>query len=478
MLEPSPGLLKWLCDSCAKLPNLMRGLHLGRNPLYVTYESPYVYVDTEAHLDNALARSMSPVLRGAGSEGIITITSPKSLAARGMSMIGATGGEELRFADDTDLDAHVLTIDADDVVLSDFLLTSTLALGGLNTQIGIYFPVGASQDLQRGHRTRIHNVEMSNWFICMAKHGGLDSPVLYDVAMENCYWHSSAWGGYMTYGVSRFHMDHCRILLKLSGETHASGNAFYGAANLTDFLLENSTLGQCDLMGLELTNVVEALVIRPRLINIQTVDTESFGISLGRCVEGHAEHCGVKRAKGVGIELAGTAGIIAQGRIIDCEVEDVEDVSGGNPEVAAYTMTNCQDSVHRGNHATNIFSSTPSAAMGVYVYLSERTAIYNGVFKDAGAKMVHFHRGGGLNTSGRHLIQGCSFRHTTFLSGQKAIYVSDTNVAARNNTAWEKSGWSLGFEAACVAGAAVECDEAAPVVSGAFAGSNKIIAYT
>ena len=108
--------------------------------------------------------------------------------------------------------------------------------------------------------------------------------------------------------------------------------------------------------------------------------------------------------------------------------------------------------------------------------MSERAAILNGIFMDAGAAMVNLYRGTGPNTGGFHVVEGCIFRDTVDLpNGRNAIWVSDINTIARNNTALQRVGKMLNFAAGCTSGAAVQCDAASPVVSGTFTGSNKII---
>jgi hypothetical protein len=444
----------------------------------VSEESPYATVDTEAQFDAALAAGRSIVLRGEGTGGVITLTGPKVITGRGTVIQGAAGGEEIRFAG-LPVDARATTINADDVCLKNFKQTSTLALGGSNIQIGIYLAVGADEASQRGHRLRVSAVEMANWHTCMTKHGGNSSPYLRDVTIEDCYWHSAVYGGYLTFGLERLTLRRSRILLKLAGETHTSDNALTTNGNIVDTLIEDCTLGQCGRMGMELTTTPDTIHVRPRILRTLVTNVGSCGVSIGHATQAYLELVIVDTVNGAsegsfgfefaGDDVTGRATITA----VACEAKNITAAAG---TTSGFVIDKANDCALFGCKVENVTSTPSNLANGVYVINAERAFVSNCSFMNGGATGVHLYRGVGSNTGGFHVVQGCTFRHSVNVASQQAVFASDINCVIRHNTAFVRPGGTLGYATSCTAGAAVRCDDAGtPVTAGSFTGSNMVI---
>jgi len=266
------------------------------------------------------------------------------------------------------------------------------------------------------------------------------------------------------------------MLGKLTGDTHACvGNAAKIDADIEDLLVEDCLFGQCELMGIEMTKVIDTVQLRPRLVRVRVSNVGNYGVSYGHCVQGYGENIIVDGAGGVGIELAGDD---VQGRVRDTTLVacDVRNVTNPDGQSFAYTIDKANDCLLLGCRATDITAVPTNGAGGVYVYMSERATISDCVFTNAGGAAIHLYRGAGANTGGFHVIDGCSFRDTVNIAtGRNAVFVNDINTVVRNNTAFKRAAGTMSFEAACTAGASVVCDAGAPVTTGSFTGSNLII---
>jgi len=415
-------------------------------------------VSNEAEFDSALAAGGVINLGG----NTINCTGVKTVTKAWTTIIGPG---HLRFVG-IPKDTRCFLIQASDVTLRDFELSSDEPPPF--SLIGINFPSVA-------HRAKIQRLHIHNWGACITKYGGVTSPYINDILIEDCYVHTFLFGGYMSFGLRRMLVQRCQFIGKLSGETHSTWNAFYGAANLEDCRFENNEFGDVDKMGIEITTVEGAEVVRPVLIQNRVFNCDTFGISLGHPQGAYVARNIVRNVKGIGIEMGGAIQTIGWATVIDNDVEGVTNHPTGNGEAVAYILNRMRDSVMRGNRSAKISSSAnPVWAYGTYIYESERCSVIDGEFVDGGGLAIYVNPGSTGNTGGFHLLAGNSFRHTVNVVGGAAIHVGNTTVVAKNNTSWQKPGWSLGFRASCSAPARVECD-AIPVTSGSFYGSNKVI---
>ena len=312
------------------------------------------FVDTEEKLDAALAVGGAINLRG-----VIDCATPKVITKAWTTI---SGPGHLRFVGPPGGVAF-LQLKAPDVTLQDLEISSTQGLDA-PFQNGIEFLAVIGEELQ--HRTKLLRLNMHGWLRCVVKYGGVTSPYVENILMEDCYLHKFQWGAYLTFGLKQATIRRCQMLAKQSGETHISdGNAFYSSSNIEDMLIEDCIFGMCGRMGCEMTTVEKTTNLRIRVVRTRIVDVAGFGVSFGHCIQSYAEQVIVDGAHGIGFEIAGddVTGRVEDTILVACDVRNVTSPEGHH--ASGYTIDKANDVVLLGCRVTNITSKPQNLASGV-----------------------------------------------------------------------------------------------------------------
>jgi hypothetical protein len=418
-----------------------------------TDESAAIVVDDEAGLDAALAQrdlldnGREIYLRGEGTGGIIECTAPKTITANHTTI---RGNALLNFT--APGDARGITINADDVTLQDFEMTSNLDLA---TSVELRYGIVIADNTTKGNRLRLKNLEVHHWNRCFSKDGGAGTVPTEDVEVSDCYFHTFRGNGWHTcFGMTRMRARRTRVLGRIGSESHATVNGVTFSANVRDCSFENCEFGNVDRMGIECsvqsfdTGPPPTINLRSAVRNCYVHDCKNFGISLGHAHEAVIEGNWVRDVVGIGIEFSAqvvepTSGIVRN--------NTVDGMTAG----VGFSIDKVIDTLVYGNTIKNVGTVTPAGSRGISLYECQRCQVFGNRFQDTGDWQLLVHRGVGPNTGGFHLIEGNAFYNTVGLANGLAIYVFDINATCRNNVSYQKAGTELKFEANCNAGAGV-----------------------
>ena len=443
-------------------------------------ESPFVSVDTEAQFDSALASGKSIHLRGEGNGGIVDLTRTKQINVR-WTIIQGPG--HLRFSVPPAAEVRCLWVSATDVTLRDFEMSSTRD-PATTIDEGINLPGNFEP-----HRLRIQRLDMHHWCNAIVKWGGVGTPFTDDVQIEDCRLRIlRGHGMVLSNGVRRASVRRCRVVGKLTGEIHPTidANGFYAYGDTEDLLLEDSIFEGFLGMGVEISTLTPGAVTRrPRVVRCRIADVKRFGVSFGHCIQGYGEHILVDGAGGIGIEVAGdkSTGRVEATTLLACDVRNITEHPTPLTYTCGYTVDGSSDTILQACRVRDISAvRAPNESSGVYVVDSDRAAILNCTFLDAGANAIHLFCGpDSLNTEGHHLVQGCTFRHTKNMETgpgwkQRSVFVSNTNAVVKLNTTYQRPGGNMTYACKTLPGAGVWCDYPYPITGETeFSGSNNII---
>jgi hypothetical protein len=456
-------------------------------------EDPFVTVDTQAQFDAALTAGRSMVLRGEGTGGVITLTTPKNITARWTTIKSDTGAV-LSFAISPLPAVHLrrgITVRADDVTLRDFEMLHTGDLTA-NTLYGIAFSEGVEN---LGHRTKLLGLTLHNWLRCISKDGSLTTTSHDDVLIERCFLHTfKEMGACLNFGFTRLVMRDCRVLGRLtwSGTDPGTHNAVYGGTNWRDCLIHNCFFGNVSRHGFEATpaNELQYVHQRTRVVMCRAENCLDMAFSLGFCAGGIFDHCSVKNCVHAGFEIGGrvaghpAAGanpsFFAQGIIDSCEVDGITHT--GLPAYG-FTLDGAGDTIVRGAcRIRNVTSTIADGACGIGLTDCERVTIQGALIEDCGHKFIYADAVYLPITpaSGFHQFSGNVFRNRAGYpptQNHYAIWIRNQCASIRQNTAWQKPTTFLGYQSTQDVGSAnVVMVDGTPVGGGAvlLGGSNEI----
>jgi hypothetical protein len=410
-------------------------------------ENPFAVVDTEAQFDAALAAGRSIVLRGEGSGGIVSLTTPKNITAQHTTIKGAA---VCRFTLDQNASAtpRAITVHADDVTLSNFELTSTQALAS-NNCYGIAL---AELDEDHGHRMKILDMLIHNWQRCISKDGSDDTTSQEDVVIERVRAHTAKeYVVYLNYGLTRLRMRDCVLLGWLNGAAHVTtDNAMYGGGNWRDCSFESCHFGNVGRMGFEATIPnYDYIHERTRLQWCRAENCGSMGFSLGFVQSGIFSQCKAINVVQTGFEIGGRGpgysgdppGVYryAHAIIDSCEVDGLTHTAPSY----GISIDGARDTLVRG--ATTVRNVTTTyapagAAVAIALLASERCSI-KGVVTENTRSGIYVTKGHLANTTGHHEIADNTFRNVADSdASHRAIYIDEQSVSVCNNTAFQKPG--------------------------------------
>jgi hypothetical protein len=424
----------------------------GRLATLEVDENPFAVVRTEAQFDAALAAGRSIVL-----DGTVALTTPKSIDTRWTTIKGPGC---LSFTLDQALPAwqlRALTINADDVTLSNFELVSTEPVAS-NLCYGIAFTEGLQNV---GHRTKLIDLLIHNWKRCVSKDGNTSaftSPHE-GVLIERLFAHTAReYVCCLNFGFTRLIMRDSRLLGWLDGATHVTtDNAMYGGSNWNDCSFDNCHFGNVGRMGFEATpaSMVDYIHERTRLHWCRAENCGSMGFSLGFVDSGIFEKCLAKNVKQCGFEVAGSApgdpqnppghpGLYAKAIIESCEVDGV---SHNNP-CYGISIDGAADTLVRGaTKISNITTTLTDGACGVGLTSSIRSSVKLVDFTDCGHLFIYCTKGFLANTTGGHVFENNTFRNPGGTgSTHRSVYVDQQSASVRQNTTYQKAGTTLGYQ--------------------------------
>jgi hypothetical protein len=448
-------------------------------------ENPFAVVDTEAQFDAALAAGRSIVLRGEGSGGIVSLTTPKNITAQHTTIKGPA---VCRFTLDQNASAtpRAITVHADDVTFQNFELTSTQALAS-NNCYGIAL---AELDEDHGHRMKILDMLIHNWMRCISKNGSLLTTSQEDVVIERVRAHTAKeYVCYLNFGLTRMRMRDCRFLGWLDGAAHVTtDNAMYGGGNWRDCSFESCHFGNVGRMGFEATIPTYAYVHeRTRLNWCRAENCGSMGFSLGYVQSGIISQCKATNVGQTGIEIGGRAPGFpgpppdlshryAQGLVDSCEVDGVH---GTDRPGYGITLDGSRDSFVSGStRVANITSNlSPGGAIGIGISASQRCSIMGCQFDNAGNCPIYVDLWYLTNDSGFHVIADNTFRNApgNTVGVHQSIFIKNQSASIRNNTSWQGAGMLFGYNCNTSAPAKVWCDGVAVAYGEQSYGGSNII---
>lgn len=440
-------------------------------------ENPFAVVRTEAQFDAALAAGRSIVL-----DGVVPLTTPKSIDHNCTEI---KGPGVLSFTLDQAQPAYTLrglTINADDVILRDFELTSTEPVA-TNICYGIAFVEG-TQNV--GHRLKLLDLTIHNWKRCVSKDGSVTTTSHEGVLIERLFAHTAReYVCCLNFGLTRLIMRDCRLLGWLDGDPHVTtDNALYGGSNWRDCSFNNCHFGNVGRMGFEATpaTMTDYVHERTRLHWCRAENTGSMGFSLGFVNSGIFEKCLAKNVKQCGFEVAGSApgdpqnppghpGLYAKAIIESCEVDGV---THNNP-CYGISIDGAADTLVRGaTKISNITTTLTDGACGVGLTSSIRSSVKLVDFTDCGHLFIYCTKGFLANTTGGHVFENNTFRNPGGTgSTHRSIYIDNQSACVRQNVAYQKTGTTLGYQSITSAPAQVWVDGSAVAYGDqSFAGSN------
>jgi hypothetical protein len=417
---------------------------------------PYVFVDHEAEWDAALAAGHSIVLRGEGHGGVISCTTTKRIVHPHTHIVGPCV-VEFTLPAMAGQNPSAIEILADDCILENFEMRSTAPTTPETTFFGIVFEM----NLGLGHRTVLRDVHVHNgWNRCISKRGNIDSPLLEDVLIERCYFHTfSAYplgsGVELTYGFRRLVMRDCRILGRIGTESHLTGYGIFTGHNSEDCVFERVEVGNVDGMGLE-CNIADYTPPTPTTVNLRPIfrdlwihDCGRFGLSIGHAKGAFLENIKIRNVVGRGIEIAGQVEDPWWAEVIGFDIETVRgnlDYYAGIAEGITVDKTNFGVRIHGGQIKDVISPAGHPNGRGIYLFQTLHCVVNAVQFIDAGFRYIDVIRGDGVYTGGYNVVENCVFRQTVGRLQERAIYNEETELYARNNSAFKRAGGELGFD--------------------------------
>lgn len=430
-------------------------------------ESPYIIVDTEQELNNAIAVGKWAVLRGEGNNGIIPITTTKTISVRGTRILGhgyKAGGTgyygklqgafaDLPFA--SPFPNNFFIVRADDVTFEGFEAEGRPAgnsLSYLSPAIVYLDPTLSSKN------THIRQLKVSKVSAAIAKWGYNGAASHYNLRVQDCNFES-----FQSYCIS---IQNNLISAIISGNTFVgrpAGDPLFAAcqaitltAGIYDCVIENNHISDCVRMGMELTStIITGTTFNPMKRNRISQNTVrncgSMGISCGFHTDTVISSNVIEDVQYVGIESAGGSELGQSSQLHNCTIESniIRNVTGSESWVNGISTDSSVRDIIKGNVISNLSSTWDGGTLGfvwnkvrgISAYRSQNVLIDSNQFYNVSGTGIYMQSSDKPYLDSQAVIQNNLFKATTDATDARyAVVIENSLAVVRNNVSYQPSG--------------------------------------
>lgn len=472
-------------------------------------ESPWVVVDSEADLEDALATGRKILLRGEGSGGEIQVSKMLTVGVPGTCIYGygykpgsTTSYGRIKASWATALPAYgdsfapvIFNITADKVEFGGFEFEGRddADINDTTYKSFILFSLFAGSDVEDVyiHDVRARNIErfISKWGYegagvtrrLRAERNYVENVVNFTVSIQESLYQS----------VFRDNVFIQRA--DAAAATHTWSQGFYVTSDVLDTIIDNNVVRNANRMGIEMmSGSYTAGLFRPmfrnKITNNRVIDAGSFGISMAYARDGLISGNTVDGATGIGIESTnGSQGENSERHCAHILGNSIRNVTSATYASGISCDRGTGDIVAH-NRVEDVYSdfsgtSQHAYARGLMIYDALRVQARGNSFERVDGCGVLLQRNAETAADMQTIIEGNTFRvEETDTKALYAVLLQGAIAVVRNNVAWEPTSLLAQAKFACQFNSANPIyagqSYTAPIIAdGAFLDSNLVISY-